>query len=259
MLTIELVEPLNIAITPIALLTLGAATVTLSGQPTGLAALRRWRPGWDAHVLRGVCPTVGACASPAEPADEAPSMKSLRSALPGRLANAVLTAGALFIGISMVAGDHYLLDSSNALQPTSKITDALNANRLLRYWPDGPEAVAQAYLLQSALTPSSSVKPALSWALLATRRDPADPELRSYVGTLDLQLGDLVGARQQFLQSVKLDRWTLDSLAGLGTVAADEQRWSESIYWYRRASLVAPQSGDLARQISNDEAHLKAT
>lgn len=258
MLAVELVDPLNVAITPVALLALGAATVTAGGQPTGLAALRHWRPGSGARLSAADGATLVADTSPAEAADVNVVTGTRRRLHPGAFASALLTAVALFIGARMLVGDHDLLESSNALQPTSKIATALQANRYLPYWPDPPEAVAQGYMLQSILSPSSSLQPALSWELLAAHRDPADPELRSNVGTVQLELGDLAGARQQFLQSVKLDPWTFDSLAGLGTVAAHEKQWSASLYWYQRAAVVAPQVGDMTAQISADEAHLKS-
>jgi O-antigen ligase len=257
LLVVELVEPLNVAITPLALLALGAATVTVAGQPTGLAALRAWRPGAVARESAADCIDLDADTSRTEGRDLTPVTRARRWLHLGVFATTVLTAVALFIGIRMVEGDHFLLESSNSLQPTTKIASAVEANKYLPYWPDAPAAVAQGYMLRSILTPSSSVQPALSWEFLAARRDPADPEVRSNVGTVELELGNLAAARQQFLQSVRLDRWTFDSLAGLGTVAWHEHQWSQSLYWYERAAVVAPQQGELASQILIDEAHLK--
>ena len=87
----------------------------------------------------------------------------------------------------------------------------------------------------------------------------ADPVLRSYVGTSELQLGNLVPARQQFLQSVRLDPWTSESLEALGTIAKDEHEWTESLYWYRRALDVSLDPQHLRIQIRVDESHLKPT
>ena len=76
------------------------------------------------------------------------------------------------------------------------------------------------------------------------------------MGSLELQLGNLSGARAQFLDSLQLDPWILSSLEGLGTVAKDEKQWRESIYWYRRALLVTSSPEGPTHLIQIDETHL---
>lgn len=254
MLAIELVEPLNLAITPMALLALGAATVTHAGEQTGLAALRQWKSSLRAKVTVAVAPEPDADPPGAE--DVRPVAVKLRPFQPAPVLTALLTALSLLVGITMVIGDHYLLVSYDAQQPAPKIAAALQANTYIPYWPDPPAAVAEGYLLRADLTTPSAVNQALSWQSLAARRDPRDPTLRSAMGSLELQLGNLSGARAQFLDSLQLDPWILSSLEGLGTVAKDEKQWRESIYWYRRALLVTSSPEGPTHLIQIDETHL---
>jgi tetratricopeptide (TPR) repeat protein len=255
MLAIELIEPLNLGVTPVALLALGAATAAAAGQPTGLAALRRWR--YRSHSAAIADVTVGE-ASPTEAQDVAEVHARSPWAQPAVVCTTLLTAVALFIGITMLIGDHYMLESYNAVPPTQKIATAVRANDYITYWPDPPFAVAQGYLLRSDLTAPDAAAQALPWELEAARRDPADPIVRSDIGTVELQLGHLAAARQQFLESLNLDPWTFQSLEGLGTTAKDEHDLSTSLYWYRRAELIAPPNEDLGNLIRSVERQLKA-
>jgi len=256
MLAIELIEPLNLGVTPVALLALGAATAAALGQPTGVAAIRQWR-----QRLPGSAVEVDVAAGDSSP-NEAQNVEEVdrkrSSVQPAVGFTALLTAVSLFIGITMVIGDHYLLESFGAVQPSQKIAAAIRANEYITYWPDPPAAIGQGYLLRSDLTAPGAGKAAVPWQLEAARRDPADPILRSDVATVELQLGDLAAARQQFLESLKLDPWTFQSLEGLGTTAKDEHDWSTSLYWYRRAELVAPPNQDLANLISFDQKQLRS-
>lgn len=253
MLAVELVEPLNVGVTPVALLALGVATVSAARQPVGLAALRAWRgPGagersWSAVTLEGTPPSAEG-AAPA-PRRRSPLAVSL---------TAVLAAGALFLGITMLIGDHYLLVSSNDVATQPKIAAAKDANTLLPYWPDSAESVAQAYLWADNFRGAAPnpLGEAASWYEVAAGRFDADPTVPAELGTVQLQMGDRRAAEYQFLQSLRLDPWNFFALEGLGTIAKEDGDWQTSIYWYERALRVAPSSNDLAKLISSDRAHL---
>lgn len=256
MLAVELIEPLNLGITPVALLALGAATVTVAGQPTGLVPLLQWRPRAAGAGAAGVAEQAEVLIPVAEAVPMPPKPRRFR---PATLLTLLLTAVALFIGITMVIGDHDLLSSYNAVPPAQKIASAVRANTLMPYWPDPATQVSEGYLQRADTTTPSAANQALVWDLVAARRDPADPALRSATGSLDLQLGNLSAARQQFLESLKLDPWTLESLEALGTIAREEHRWSESIYWYRRALILTYTPQALNGFIQSDKAHLTGT
>ncbi len=252
MLVVELIEPLNIGITPVALLALGAASVSVAGQPVGLAVFREWR-----H------PAAGTVAEPAPPAgataNEAANAGAGRGRFrPSAVVTALLVVASLFVGVTMVVGDHYLLSNYQDVLRQPKIVAGKDANGLLPYWSESAEAVAEGYLWASdfnnaGLTP---VKEALAWYATAVQRFPASPVLPAQMGALELQLGNRVAARQQYLRALALDPWTFYALEGLGTMAKEAHDWRTSLYWYDRALTVAPPANDLANLIRSDEAHL---
>ncbi len=173
-------------------------------------------------------------------------------------ATAVLVVAALFVGSTMVLGDHDLLTSYQDVAPQAKVSSGLDANRLLPYWPDSAVAVAQGYLFASNVTSNGSrpLEQALAWYVTAAGRDPADPILQAELGTLELQLGNRRAAESQDLRSLRLDPWTFLALEGLGTIAREERDWRTSVYWYKKALVVAPAANDVAHLIAEDEAHL---
>ena len=253
MLAVELIEPLNLGVTPVALLALGAATVRVTGRPVGWTALRQWRrpaSGDDGSV------------PPAHPWYEASRDKPSRplTAYGNRAVTAVLVAGALVLGTTMLVGDHYMLTSYQDLQPQQKLAAAKDANRLLPYWSDSAVAVADAYSWASSFNNSGTAPTieALKWYLIAASRFPASPTLPADAGNLELQLGNWRAAQQDDLRALRLDPWTYLALEGLGTVAADEHDWQSSVFWYQRALVVAPSNNDLNRLITADKTHLWA-
>lgn len=262
MLAVELVEPLNVGVTPVALLVLGAATVSLAGQPVGLSALRQWR--------RPVSATSGASV----PVSESPGVESAaqnvgagRSFSTGSskkprlsvVVSAVLVLSALFLAVTMVVGDHYLLTSYQAVQPQHKIATAKDANRLLPYWSESAAEVAEAYYWESSYTSGgpAEVKEALAWYATAAGRFPANPLWPSQSGALELQIGDRAAAERDDLHALTLDPFTYLALEGLGTIADQRGEYAVSLAWYRKALVVAPASNDLGNLIKSDEAHLR--
>jgi hypothetical protein len=262
MLAVELIEPINVGVTPVALLALGVATVSINGQPVGLAALSRWlahpRPTSAGSVPVAGLPE-GGTAHDGPAGHERSAGRGL--ARPSVLVTSVLVVAALFVGTTMLLGDHDLLTSYQDIAPQPKISSGLDANRVLPYWPDSAVAVAQGYLFASNFNNSGSppLEHALAWYLTAARRDPADPDLRAHVATLDLQLGNREAAEREDLQALRLDPWTFLALESLGTIAREEKDWRTSVFWYTKALVVAPTANDVAQLISQDESHLQPT
>jgi hypothetical protein len=263
MLVVELIEPINVGITPEALLALGVATVSIAGQPVGLLALSSWLRHPRAAPKTGSVPVAGLPEAGDVHDDLASSEGRARGRLlrPSVLATVVLVVAALFVGSTMVLGDHDLLTSDQDIAPQAKVSSGLDANRVLPYWPDSAVAIAQGYLFASNISHSGSrpLEQALAWYVTAAGRDPADPILRAEIGTLELQLGNRLAAERQDLRSLRLDPWTFLALESLGTIAREDHDWRTSVYWYKKALAVAPAGNDVAHLISEDEAHLQPT
>jgi hypothetical protein len=256
-LAVELIEPLNVGVTPVALLALGAATVTLAGEPVGLAAFRQWRHHREVVVSEGATSAAGH--SGVRTDADTTAAENGRRLQPATVITGLLVVASLFLGGTMVLGDHYLFISAGDAQAAPKIASASDANRLLPYWPDSAVAVAEGYQNASNISGSGSgpLKEALRWYLIAADRDPADPSLRDTTADIELQLGNRPAARQQELTALQRDPWTYFALEGLGTIEQDSGNWQASLSWYKKALMVAPASNDLERLISSDEAHLR--
>ncbi|HXY44335.1 MAG TPA: O-antigen ligase family protein [Acidimicrobiales bacterium] len=262
MLAVELIEPLNVGVTPVALLALGAATVSLAGQPVGLAALRRWRRAPASTQVANPLEHP----APENPPDELgegassePSGRRRRS--PSLVVSPLLVAAAVFLAITMVVGDHYMLTSYEDIVPHSKIATADDANRLLPYWGESAAEVAEAYDWESSYTNGgpAEVEEALAWYGTASGRFGANPLWPSEAGALELQIGDRAAAERDDYHALTLDPYTYLALEGLGTIAKQEGEFAVSLAWYRKALVVAPAANDLENLIRSDEARLHAS
>jgi len=89
----------------------------------------------------------------------------------------------------------------------------------------------------------------LAWNLHELRRDPealghtdeakgrlpTNSEVFSLSGTISLELGDLVRAEKDFLESLQYNADNTESLFGLGIVEGRKNRWEESGAYYEKA------------------------
>ena len=134
---VELVEPINIAILPLAFLALGAATgVRLTSAQLELAAdPPRYRPL------------------------EMPAKKRPKVSFAG-VVTGIAVLMALFVGVTMVVGDAYMFRGMNfAVGQPYNLASAKDSNELLSYWPDSALEVAQIEAYDSATGRSLSSAP----------------------------------------------------------------------------------------------------
>jgi O-antigen ligase len=263
-LSVELIEPLNVGVTPVAFLALGAATVSLSGQSVGLAAFR-WS-GFGSAVAEASPAAVGdstsrrSLSSGEDDVGSGPTTR-VRPTRYGALVTAVLLVASLLLGSTMLAGDYYQYVSYKDVQPQAKIAAGKNANFLLPYWAQSAAAVAEGYLWASDFDSggTAAVEHALNWYVTASQRDPADPTLAGEIGSLELQLGNRGAAQRENLHALQLDPWTYVALLGLGTIAMKDHDYNTSLYWYEQALKVSPADNDLKKLIASDKTHLAAT
>ena len=216
MFAVELVEPLNIAILPLAFLSLGAA----------VAAGRSSQPGKGG----------GQAATNAAPSNR-------QTGWLGTLVTAVAVLVALALGITMVAGDTLMLSATHYKVGTPfNVATAKQANTLLPYWPDSAltvasieafDAISRGPLRTSVLADSRH------WTAVALGRDTGDPELWTMLGNADLELKRYALAQRDFQGALARDRWFTQALQGLGNVAAARHDWPSAVHWYRLAVETA--------------------
>lgn len=220
---VELVEPLNVGITPLAFLALGA-----TAAPVTAAALVRTRQN------RRGSPASGGTAA----IHPMPAMGPW-----WRLATTLLLAAAMLFGTTMLLGD-----AAMAKAPPNGyvLADARRANQLLPYWPESAFGMALYYEYEAAASHRSL--PIHRYRLLARRyldevvaRAPFDPLVFVALGEVDLKLDDLSGAETVFRKGLAADPESLYVLHGLAVVAVERQQWASAAHWYAAAIAIARQ------------------
>ena len=233
MLATELVEPINIAVLPLAFLALGAATAvrsrpeTVPGGPSRLAEDRK---------------TVQV---------RSPEEKGRGVAVYIRVTTIVAVALALFLGVTMVTGDAYMFRGTNFApgQPYD-LAAASDGNRLLPYWPDSALKLAQIEAFDSisgvSSTATAHLAEARRWTAVAVNRDSHSPQLWTLLAVADVDLKAYGRARTEYYRALSCDKWFTQALQGLGQLAGIEHNWSEAIHFYRLALTTAKYDAGLA-------------
>ncbi len=144
-LLVELAEPLNVAITPLAFLALGAAV--LAPGPRGSSPPDRPPPNW----LRSVCGAVALLA--------------------------------LVPGVALVVGDVSLVQATghyDIAQDGRALAKARWAERLLSPWPEPAVLYSQIRNYQAIGDNPDEIGSAIDWAKTASQRDPTSPSASVY-------------------------------------------------------------------------------
>jgi O-antigen ligase len=212
-LAIELVEPLNVAITPLVFLTLAAALVD---RPV-LAPEERLFPS--------------------------------RLVLAQRLAVGLLAATALGWGGVLVAGDVAL---NHAPPDGYSLGQAKEANRLLFFWPDSALALTDYYRYKAAALHTRAedryLRLAVETSHETVRRLPFDPLLWVALGDNHLALGQYRAATVDYRHALELYPWCSEAFDGLARSDAERHRFGQAERWYRR-ELSVLQAGPLRRSV----------
>jgi hypothetical protein len=225
LIAVNLVEPLNIAVLPLALLALGAATAVRHRGSTA-------SPGSANQVdPQQVASTIGGAS------------RARYTASYTAIATVVAAAMALFLGVTMVLGDADMARGTD-YRPGQlfSLTITKDASTLLPYWPDSALEVAQVEAYES-LT-STSVNPAIladsrNWTDVAANRDSKNPHIWVMLGSADLELKEYPLARSAYLLALSCDRWYTQAYEGLGLAAGAQRNWKQAVHWYRLALVTA--------------------
>ena len=156
-----------------------------------------------------------------------------------RITTLVAVALALFLGVTMVLGDAYMLSGTDhgPYQPYN-LAAAKDANRLLPYWPDSALEVAQIEAFDSATAGragTAALVESRQWTVTAVSRDSSDPRLWTLLGGADVEIKAYGLGRTEYYRALSFDRWYTPALVGLGQLAGTQHNWEEAIHWYRLA------------------------
>jgi hypothetical protein len=233
MFGVELVEPINIAILPLAFLALGAAMAVRS-RPAAMPAEQLG----NGQVERPPVDEVGAAA---------PYSRS------SRLVTAIAVAMALFVGVTMVTGDVYMLRAEDyRLGHPFNVAAAEDANTLLPYWPDSALQVAQVeafYSINLKSVDLTILARSRHWAAVAVSRDSSNPQLWTLLAGADAELKDYGLASTEYHRALSCDRYFSQALEGLGRLAEIEGNWSGAAHWLRLALATAAKDPLLAASL----------
>lgn len=218
-LAIELVEPLNIAVTPLIFLALGAS-------------------GLDLHAR-----------APSEP----DRVSTVGWATGSRLALAASVVVSLIVGTTMLVGDNAL---ASAPPNGYRLTAARTAERLLPYWPQPAAALGMMYVYLSVVSHQPRLKPrelrmAAHFFAVSRSRAPFDPATYISLAEVQADLGHQSAARVDYEQALHDDHWSAEALGGLALISAMSHSWQSAAHYYR-LELSVLSSESLRSEVSQE-------
>jgi O-antigen ligase len=213
-LLVELAEPLNVAITPLAFLALGAAV--LAPGPQGSSPPDRPPPNW----LRYVC---GAAA-----------------------------LLALVPGVALVIGDISLVQATGhyeIAQDGRALAKARWAERLLSPWPEPAVLYSQIRNYQAIGDYPNEIGSAIDWAKTASQRDPTSPVLLYALANYQLYDNRYSDAIVSARKSVNYAPWYALSLGILGNAYFLQHHTAEADIWIKKSLAANPNQPRLVKML----------
>ena len=246
MVAVELVEPINIAVLPLAFLALGAATAVRS-RPEGVPddTSRQLADQQTVQIY-------------------SPQSHDRGVAVYARITTIGALVLALFLGVTMVTGDAYMFRGTNfgPGQPFN-LAAAKDANRLLPYWPNPALELAQIEAfgsLNRASTAPADLAEARRWTAVAVSRDSDNPQLWTLLAAADVDIKAYGLASADYYHALSCDKWFTQALQGLGQLAGIAHNWNEAAHFYRLALTTAVNdavlSASLHALLSGAEGHV---
>jgi hypothetical protein len=231
LLAIELAEPLNVAVTPVAFCALGAAICS-----PRIRAARTARGASTANAA-STGDTAGFATTENAPENPHPFPVALRAII-GAFALAGLVAGALFF-----VGDGLLTRSESQYdlaQDQPALQNATTANDILRAWPDPASEIGEIHFYLGLGDHPAQRDLAVVWAKVAALRDPTNSP--SWVTLADYQLaaGQYAGAQQSAAQAIIYLPWYPAALNDLGIASLALGQNAAAHKWFERSLEITP-------------------
>jgi len=213
----ELVEPINLALTPLAFLALGGAAVAVAGRRKAAEPSPRATPRWVAPA-------------------------------------AVVTAAlALIPALMLVIGDESLTRSAaqfSVAQDPAALSSAGTAETMLSPWPEPATHLSQIHQYLSLGHKKRQALQAIAWAKVAAERDPTNPYLlTAYANSLALN-GQLGKAKAEALLALKHSPYWSQAMNLLSGIAYQEHHPAEGRAWLVRSLRADPEQGNLKAVLS---------
>jgi tetratricopeptide (TPR) repeat protein len=213
-MAMELAEPLNAAVLPVALGALGAA---------GPAA---------------------EAASAAQPAGALQRDGPASFSLAGRAVVAVMAVVGIVAGALFIVGDGVMLRGQgqrSLAQDSAALSSASTANTLLGAWPDPAELSSETHFYLSLGDHPAERVQAIRWAEIAVSRDPTNPSLLVMLSSYQLAAGQYGAAQQSALSAQTYLPYWPSALNDLGVASLLLGQHSEALHWFAISLEVDPQ------------------
>jgi hypothetical protein len=254
-LALEMLEPQNVGLTPLAFLAFGVASATPAGAPSpATAGLRKAWSTVAAPVTRLGQRVFGPLAArmdrPVEPLARALAPGSRwRAALVSSLATLAFAAG-----MTTVVGDAELYNA----KVDGQLGAGKVAHELIGFWPDAATAIAAIYSEQVAVRSHGTMasREALHWYHVAAETYPPDPGGWTQYGYYAFTAGEFGVARAADLRSLRDDPWWVAGLSGLGELAMWQHDWAPAVHWLTLAAQAAPGIPVFAKLAAAARAHV---
>ena len=210
LLVIQLAEPVNIALTPVAFLALGAAALAPAQTPAA--------PWQRPHWLGPVSVALAALAA-------VPAVLFL-------VGDAALTR----------AGSQY-----SVAQDAAALSSAGTAERFLAPWPQPASQLATIHLYQSLAGNQEEARQAAHWAQVAADREPGNGPLLLNLADMQLSAGQVDAARASATRALAWSPvyWAADNL--LGAIAYHTESPAAADVYYRRSLAIEPDQPAIRR------------
>ncbi len=238
-LAVELVEPMNLGVTPVAFLCLGAALAATRGPALAPEAGQDGRGGRDGAADE---PAVGAT----------PGRRRAREGF--RLAELAMGVIALIPAALLLVGD----DMAHAAQLDFSLSQARLAAQLVPVWSENDNIVSLIYRYQATVEPTNQdrdLERARQWIDRGLQADLADNVQWQYLATADMHLHDYAAAAAELKQSLALDPLAVPTLASEGQLLAIEGKWSQSIAVLEDAQQLAPADSEIHQAVLGARKH----
>jgi hypothetical protein len=197
----ELIEPLNVAVTPLAFLALGAS-LHRSSNLTNPSVFKWHGPVAAVFAFFAMVPAIWLV-----------------------VGDAAYSRGT----------NQYLV-----AQDSAALSSASTANTLLRPWPEPASLLAQIWYIAVLNRRSDAQQENIRWASMAAHRDPSDPDLWVALANYQLDAGNLETATISAEQGVKYGPYVSAADDVEAVVDYLSHRISLADVWWRRSLIGNP-------------------
>lgn len=230
LMAVELVEPMNVGVTPLAFLAAGAAIGSV------LCSLERG----PAPAIMSPLGAARMQASTARASAARLGGLRRRGAALARVVVGVSAAASLFLAVTAFAGV-----VGFARTATVSLAAARSSNTLVPYWPQSAAQIGFYWRYEYAVDHApalerADLENARTWYTNAAGRDPADPVAWWEVAQIDRLLGDRAAEGTALARSLADDPYLPASLSSAAALSVSEGKWGTAVSYLHRLQLVRP-------------------